>query len=85
MLQTRLGRSCKRWRLDKVWIAESFFHSFKIEAIYGCDIVTRREMEYEVFDYIEYFYSKRRKHSAIGLRSPEQFEAGILMNRKALA
>jgi len=66
-------------------VAESFFHSFKVEAIYGCDIVTRREMDYEVFDYIEYFYNKRRKHSAIGLCSPEQFEAGILRNRKALA
>lgn len=66
-------------------VAESFFHSFKVEAIYGCDIITRREMDYEVFDYIEYFYNKRRKHSAIGLRSPEQFEAGILMNRKAVA
>ena len=66
-------------------VAESFFHSFKIEAIYGSDIVTRREMEYEVFDYIERFYNKKRKHSAIGLRSPEQFENGVTINRKAAA
>ncbi len=66
-------------------VAESFFHSFKIEAIYGSDIVTRREMEYEVFDYIERFYNKKRKHSAIGLRSPEQFENGVFINRKAAA
>ena len=66
-------------------VAESFFHSFKIEAVYGEDLATRREMEYEVFDYIEHFYNKNRKHSAIGLRSPEQFENGILINRKAAA
>jgi transposase InsO family protein len=66
-------------------VAESFFHSFKVEAIYGSDIETRREMEYEVFDYIEHFYNKRRKHSAIGLRSPEQFESGKTYKPKAAA
>ncbi len=66
-------------------VAESFFHSFKIEAIYGSDIETRREMEYEVFDYIERFYNKKRKHSAIGLRSPEKFENGVIINQKAAA
>jgi transposase InsO family protein len=54
--------------------AESFFHSLKVEAIYGEDIETRREMEYEVFEYIERFYNKRRKHSALGYCSPLQFE-----------
>lgn len=66
-------------------VAESFFHSFKIEAVYGSDIETRREMEVEVFEYIERFYNKKRKHSAIGLRSPEQFENGETNNRKAAA
>ena len=66
-------------------VAESFFHSFKVEAIYGSDIETRREMEYEVFDYIERFYNRKRKHSAIGMRSPQQFENGIKNNRKAAA
>lgn len=66
-------------------VAESFFHSFKVEAIYGSDIETRREMEYEVFDYIERFYNKKRKHSAIGLRSPAQFEIGAFINQMAAA
>ena len=66
-------------------VAESFFHSFKIEAIYGSDIVIRREMEYEVFDYIERFYNKKRKHSTIGLRSPEQFEKEVTIYKKAAA
>lgn len=66
-------------------VAESFFHSFKIEAIHGSDIETGREMEYEVFDYIERFYNKKRKHSSIGFCSPEQFERGENINRKAAA
>jgi putative transposase len=66
-------------------VAESFFHSFKIEAIYGSDIETKREMEYEVFDYIERFYNKKRRHSSIGLRSPEQFEKEEDNKQKAAA
>lgn len=66
-------------------VAESFFHSFKIEAIYGSDIETKREMEYEVFDYIERFYNKKRRHSSIGLRSPEQFEKEEDNQQKAAA
>lgn len=66
-------------------VAESFFHSFKVEAVYGSDIETRREMEYEAFEYIERFYNKKRKHSAIALRSPEQFENSETINRKAAA
>ena len=55
-------------------VAESFFHSFKVEAIYGFNFETRREMEHEVFDYIERFYNRVRRHSSIDYRSPEQFE-----------
>ena len=55
-------------------VAESFFHSFKVEAIDGFTFETRKSMEYEVFDYIERFYNRVRRHSSIGYRSPEQFE-----------
>lgn len=55
-------------------VAESFFHSLKVEAIHGSDIETRREMEQEVFDYVERFYNAKRRHSSIGYRSPKAFE-----------
>jgi putative transposase len=45
---------------------EIFFHPFKVEAIYGENIETRTKMEYEVFDYIEHCYNRRRKHSNLG-------------------
>jgi putative transposase len=35
---------------------------------------TRAELRTEVFDYIETFYNRERRHSRLGQRSPEQFE-----------
>lgn len=55
-------------------VAESFFHSLKVEAVYGLRFESRREMEYEVFDYIERFYNRVRRHSHIGRISPLDFE-----------
>ena len=55
-------------------VVESFFHSFKIEAAYGLDFATRKEAEFEVFDYIERFYNRRRRHSYLEFLSPEEFE-----------
>ena len=64
-------------RLGDCWdnaVAESFFHSFKIEAIYGNVFESRRRIETEVFDYIENFYNINRRHSSINYNSPLQFE-----------
>ncbi len=64
-------------RLGDCWdnaVAESFFHSFKIETIYGNVFESRRRIEEEVFDYIENFYNINRRHSSINYYSPLQFE-----------
>ena len=55
--------------------AESFFHSIKIEAIYGERFPTRHSVRQEVFEYIETFYNTVRQHSTLGYISPEAFEA----------
>jgi putative transposase len=55
-------------------VAESFFHSLKVEAVYGSHFQSRREMGYEVFDYIERFYNRVRRHSHIGRVAPLDFE-----------
>jgi len=54
--------------------SESFFHSLKVEAIYGEPILNREEMRALIFEYIEIDYNKTRRHSTIGFLSPEQFE-----------
>jgi transposase InsO family protein len=55
--------------------AESFFHTLKVEAIYGERFPTRDDMKLAVFEYIEVDYNRTRRHSANGYISPEAFEA----------
>ncbi|BBI65619.1 hypothetical protein HSBAA_PA_2220 (plasmid) [Vreelandella sulfidaeris] len=58
--------------------AESFFHSLKVEAIHGEQFTTRNDMRRQVFEYVELDYNKQRRHSAIGMISPEAFEARMI-------
>ena len=55
-------------------VAESFFHSLKVEAIMYEPIMTRAEMRQAVFEYIDIDYNRKRRHSAIGYTSPFNFE-----------
>lgn len=56
-------------------VAESFFHSFKVEAVQGESFASRAAMREAVFEYVEVYYNRQRLHSALGYMSPEQFEA----------
>jgi transposase InsO family protein len=53
---------------------ESFFGTLKSELIYLCAYRTRNEARTSVFFYIEAFYNRRRRHSALGYLSPEAYE-----------
>lgn len=55
-------------------VAESFFHSLKVEWIHGRDLRDRQEMRSVVFRYIEGYYNNRRRHSSLGYVSPTEFE-----------
>lgn len=55
-------------------VTESFFHSFKVELIHGEQYHTRWQLEREVFDYIERYFNKKRRHSTIDYVSPEEYE-----------
>jgi transposase InsO family protein len=54
---------------------ESWNHSFKVEAVHGERFQTRSEAKYQVFEYIEVYYNRKRLHSKLGFVSPEAFEA----------
>jgi len=58
-------------------VMESFFGTFKTELVYHEHYRTRTQARTSIFDYIEVFYNRQRRHSAIGYQSPEQFEAGL--------
>jgi len=54
-------------------VAESFFKTIKTEHIYKNKYGTRKEARQSIFQYIEYFYNRQRKHSYLGNKSPDQF------------
>lgn len=55
-------------------VVESFFSSLKAE-LEGYDrFETRRQAQIELFEYIEVFYNRQRRHSSLGYRSPAAFE-----------
>lgn len=53
---------------------ESFFKSLKAELVWRREWHTRRDVEIALFEYINGFYNPRRKHSALGWKSPVAFE-----------
>ena len=55
-------------------VAESFFSSLKKERIRKRIYKTRDLARADVFDYIEGFYNRSRRHSHLGGISPEAFE-----------
>ena len=54
---------------------ESFFSRLKNELIHHRHYRTRQEARLDIFEYIEGFYNRQRAHSALGYRSPLEFEA----------
>ena len=55
-------------------VAESFFSSLKKERIRRSIYPTREEAKSEIFDYIEVFYNRKRRHSYLNQMSPMAFE-----------
>lgn len=58
-------------------VAESFFATLKKELIHRRSWPSRRELSSAVFEYIEAFYNRDRRHSTLGMRSPVEYE-GLL-------
>jgi len=56
---------------------ESFFSSLKKERIKRRIYETREEGRSDVFDYIEVFYNRSRRHSSLGQLSPYEFERAL--------
>ena len=59
-------------------VAESFFATLKKELVHRRSWPTRRELTSEVFEYLEAFYNRMRRHSTLGMLSPVDYENGTL-------
>lgn len=66
-------------------VVESFFASLEKELITGADWHSRAQARADVFEWIEFWYNRRRRHSALGYLSPAEFEARLAPNPRAAA
>jgi putative transposase len=62
-------------------VAESFFATLKKELIHRRSWPDKNELRTEVFDYIEVFYNRRRRHRSLGQLSPAQYEENRVIEK----
>ena len=55
-------------------VAESFFKTIKVEWIYTQKFINQEQAQLSIFEWIESWYNRRRRHSAIGYQTIEEFE-----------
>ena len=58
-------------------VAESFFKSIKTELIYGNKLISKEQMKTQIFEYIEVWYNRKRRHSALNYKTIEEFNNQI--------
>lgn len=58
-------------------VVESFFGTLKTELVYHESYATRAAAHLSLFEYIEVFYNRQRRHSTLGYVSPAQYEASL--------
>ena len=56
---------------------ESFWSSLKRELIHRCQFATHAQARAAIFEWIEVFYNRERLHSALGFKSPVDFETNL--------
>lgn len=80
----KLRLSIKKWkceqsmsRADEVYdnaFAESLFSRIKTELLENGVFLSLEDARTEIFEYIEIYYNPVRRHSALGYKSPNEFE-----------
>lgn len=80
LVKRSMGRKGNCW--DNA-VAESFFKTLKAECVYQNIFETKQQAALIVFEYIEIWYNRKRLHSALGYRSPQDFEKQL--NKQIIA
>ena len=75
----RCSMSRKGECLDNA-VAESFFGSLKNELVYHEDYRTRSEAKQSIFEYIEVFYNRKRRHAFLNYMTPVEYEEKYACN-----
>jgi transposase InsO family protein len=58
-------------------VMESFWSTLKTELVHHEQFATHEEARAAIFEYIEVFYNRKRRHSSLDYQSPEAFEASL--------
>jgi putative transposase len=69
--------TCSMSRKGDCWdnaVVESFFATLKTELVGDADWATREEARTALFEYLEIWYNRARRHSSLGYLSPTQYE-----------
>ena len=69
--------TCSMSRRGNCWdnaAMESFFASLKKELVHDEDYATRDQAKASIFEYIEAFYNRVRRHSSLGYVAPDEYE-----------
>ncbi|WP_420372015.1 IS3 family transposase [Polaromonas vacuolata] len=74
LLILSMSRRENCWSTPFNAVAESFFATLKKQAIHGEYFATRELAKQAVFEYIEAYYNRIRRHSTVGWLSPLNFE-----------
>src|SRR3954471_15729247 len=77
LLLEKHGIECGMSGVAQCWDnapAESFFATLKKELVHDEDYQTREEARASLFESIEVFYNRVRRHSSLGYRSPVEYE-----------
>jgi len=64
-------------------VAESFFSTLELELLDHFQFTTREQARAVIFEYIEVFYNRRRRHSTLGYLTPSEYEARLEPLRQA--
>lgn len=76
-LLLKYGVICSMSRKGNCWDnapAESFFSTLKRELVFLCQYFTRAQARQSIFSYIERFYNRKRIHSTLGYRTPNEVD-----------
>ena len=82
------GISCSMSRRGNCWdnaVVESFFSTLKRELFLDEPLQDRQRTAQVVFEYIEAYYNRKRRHSSLGYLTPEKYEEKVLSRQVANA
>jgi transposase InsO family protein len=76
--QVALSVGCKGQCWDNA-VAESFFSTLELELIDGARWQTRDHARRAIFEFIETWHNRERRHSTLGYRSPATYAKEVLL------